>query len=94
MKTSNNNTLISSLYNTHSNIIISKKDKEYLKLFEHYNDLVSNIDDEDLRNRIMYSHIRIDELLFNSIISTSKEFYELAFNDLKTLIFTDDKINS
>lgn len=94
MKTSNKAILISSLYNNHSNNIITRKNKEYLKLFEHYNDLVSNIEDEDLRNRIMYSHIRIDELLFNSIISTSKEFYELAFNDLKTLIFTDDKINS
>jgi hypothetical protein len=94
LKTLNNNTLISSLYNSHSNTIINRKNKEYLKLFEHYNDLISNIEDEDLKNRIMYSHIRIEEFLFNSMISTSKKFYELAFNDLKALIFTEQKIDN
>lgn len=89
-----NNTLISILYNTHTNNIIDRTNKDYLKLFEHYNDLISNINDEDLRNRILYSHIRIEELLFNYISYTSKNFYELGFNDLKNMLFRNQKIDN
>lgn len=94
MKTKNSNTLITNLYKNHYNNIVSRKDEDYLMLFKHYNDLLSNITDEDLKQRILYSHIRIEELLFNNIISTSKTFYELGFNDLKYLLFKEQKIDN
>lgn len=88
-----NSKLINNLYATHSNNIISKKDEEFILLFEHFNDLVSNIYPEDLRKKILYSHIEIEDLLYNYIISTSKTFYELGFNDFKELIFKKQKID-
>lgn len=94
MKTKKNNLLLTNLYNTHATYILNRNNKNYLKLFEHYNDLLSNVKDEDLQNELLYSHIKIESFLFDSIISTSKDFYELAFNDLKQLLFTEQKIDN
>ena len=87
------NILILSLYNTHLKSLPDNNCTEYLKLFEHYQDLLANIQDEDLKNRIMYAHLHIDEFLFNQITINSKTFYEFGFNDLKNLLFSEQKIH-
>ncbi len=92
MKRISNDELLNSLYSTHSNDIMYKNNKKYLQLFQSYHDLVSNISNEDLRNRILYSHIRIEELLFNYISCTSRSFYKFGFNDLKNLLFENRDI--
>lgn len=88
------NSLITNLYNTHSKNIVTIENTEYIKLFERFNDLISNIDDEELKNRIIYAHIRIEKFLWNSIKTTSKEFYEFAFNDLRNLIINEQRIDN
>ncbi len=92
MKQNESISLITNLYAAHSNHIITIEDKEYLDLFEKFNDLISNIEDEELKRRIIYAHIMIEKFLFNSIKTTSKEFYEFAFNDLRNLIINEQKI--
>ena len=87
MKKTSNKTYINILYNAHTDNIINKKNKEYLHLLENFNDLISNINDDNLRNNILYSYIKIENLLFNYISCTSKNFYELGFNDLKNILF-------
>lgn len=87
MKKISNKTYINILYNAHTDNIINKKNKEYLNLLEHFNDLIGNINDNNLRNNILYSYIKIENLLFNYISYTSKNFYELGFNDLKNILF-------
>ncbi|MDO5555179.1 MAG: hypothetical protein Q4G09_00550 [Clostridia bacterium] len=94
MKLNRSNSLIKNIYSTHSEDIITIEDKEYLKLFERFNDLISNIEDEELKRRIIYAYIMIEKFLFNSIKTTSKKFYEFAFNDLRNLIINEQKIDN
>ena len=87
MKQISNKAYINILYNAHADNIINEKNKEYLHLLENFNYLISNINDDNLRNNILYSYIKIENLLFNYISCTSKNFYELGFNDLKNILF-------
>lgn len=93
MKKQNTDILLRALYNTHSTSIIDRKNKKYLKLFEQYNDIVSNINDENLKARIIYSHLNIEELLFGYISYTSRLFYELGFNDFKSLLLKNQNMD-
>lgn len=93
MKTKKNNNLITNLYNSHNNIIITKETPEYLKLFEQLNDLISNIENDSLKITILNSYIKIENFLFNNIITTSKSFYKLGFDDLKEILLKNKKID-
>ena len=68
--------------------------KNYLKLFEHFYDLLSNVNNNNLRESILFSYIEIENLLFNYVECTSKNFYELGFNDLKAILFSNSTINN
>ena len=74
MKQISNKAYINILYNAHADNIINEKNKEYLHLLENFNDLISNINDDNLRNNILYSYIKIENLLFNYISYTIKNF--------------------
>ena len=52
MKQIRNKAYINILYNAHSDNIINKKNKEYLHLLEHFNDLLSNIHDDNSNNTL------------------------------------------
>ena len=91
MKSRSNN-LIVAIYDTHSEDIINQTNDEYLKLFQHYQDIVSNVQDEDLRRRIIYSQLNIEEFLFAQINKSSRLFYEFGFNDFRKLML-DNKFN-
>lgn len=94
MKKINKKSCINILYDAHVDNVINRKNKDYLYLLEHFNDLIANIDDNNLRNNILYSYVKIENLLFNYISYTSKNFYELGFNDLKNILFSDSKITN
>lgn len=94
MKANKNKSQINVLYKTHIDNIIDREDQNYLKLFEHFNDLISNIHNDNLRSNILFSYIKIESLLFNYISRTSENFYEFGFNDLKSILFSNSKINN
>lgn len=94
MKANKNKSQINVLYKTHIDNIIDREDQNYLKLFEHFNDLISNIHNDNLRSNILFSYIKIESLLFNYISRTSENFYEFGFNDLKAILFSNSKINN
>ena len=94
MKANKNKSQINVLYKTHIDNIINREDQNYLKLFENFNDLISNIPEDSLRNNILFSYIKIETLLFNYISRTSENFYELGFNDLKSILFSNPTINN
>lgn len=79
MKANKNKSQINVLYKTHIDNIIDREDQNYLKLFEHFNDLISNIHNDNLRSNILFSYIKIESLLFNYISRTSENFYEFIF---------------
>ncbi len=93
MKTKKINSLITNLYHSHNNIIITKENPEYLKLFEQFHDLISNIESIPLKTSILNSYIKIENLLFNNIIATSKQFYKLGFDDLKETLLENKNIS-
>lgn len=94
MKANKNKSQINVLYKTHIDNIINREDQNYLKLFENFNDLISNIHNDNLRSNILFSYIKIESLLFNYISRTSENFYEFGFNDLKSILFSNSKINN
>ena len=94
MKRERENSHIQILYEAHHAHIINREDKKYLELFEHFYDLLSNVDNNNLRHSILFSYIEIENLLFNYIEYTSKRFYELGFNDLKAILFSNSTINN
>lgn len=94
MKRERKNSHIQILYEAHHTHIINKEDKNYLKLFEHFYDLLSNVNNNNLRESILFSYIEIENLLFNYVECTSKNFYELGFNDLKAILFSNSTINN
>mgnify|MGYP001851507970 FL=1 len=51
MKANKNKSQINVLYKTHIDNIIDREDQNYLKLFEHFNDLISNIHNDSNRER-------------------------------------------
>lgn len=94
MKTHQNKSLINYLYKSHITKIANQTNENYVRLFEQFNDLVSNIENKNLKNSILYSYVKIEKLFFDNITSTSKTFYEAGFNDFKKLLFTEQKLKN
>ncbi len=81
MKLRKNKSNINILYKTHIDNIISRNIKDYLKLFEHFNDLLSNVSNDNLRKNILFSYFEIEKLLRKERYFMSK-LYE-CYLDLK-----------
>ena len=81
LKLRKNKSNINILYKTHIDNIISRNIKDYLKLFEHFNDLLSNVSNDNLRKNILFSYFEIEKLLRKERYFMSK-LYE-CYLDLK-----------
>ena len=81
MKLLKNKSNINILYKTYFDNIISMNIRDYLKLFEHFNDLLSNVSNDNLRKNILFSYFEIEKLLRKERYFMSK-LYE-CYLDLK-----------
>ena len=81
LKLRKNKSNLNILYKAHIDNIISRNIKDYLKLFEHFNDLLSNVSNDNLRKNILFSYFEIEKLLRKERYFMSK-LYE-CYLDLK-----------
>lgn len=79
LKLRRNRSNINTLYKTQIDNIISRNSKDYLKLFEHFYDLLSNISNDNLRKNILFSYFEIERLLRKERFFMSK-LYECYLN--------------
>lgn len=50
-----------------TNFFFDKHNSSYLLLFQKFNDIVSNVQDENLQKRIIYNYMEIENFLFKEI---------------------------